>query len=328
MKLTSDSQAMVMLCSRLGYSKQVELKSYTLKDWNPLARKLADENMRPGDLLGLSASEIEKKIKISLTEAERIAFLLERGTAIAIELERLSSLGIWVWTRADEDYPSNYRQRLKDSAPLILFGSGDTYLPGQPGLAMVGSRNVDDEIKSYAEEIGNICAHNGLVVYSGGAKGIDSSSMKAALEGRGTAVGVLAHSLQKVIRSVDYRMALENKNLTLLSPYSPDAGFSVGGAMGRNKLIYTLAEYALVISSDFNKGGTWAGATENLKNGWVPLFVMDSMDMPEGNKMLLEKGGISMPNPLPNEAINNFPSWLKKNSAEFQPPPSQMSLFS
>ena len=218
MKLTSDSLAMVMLCSRLGFSKQTEVKTFTLKDWNPFARKLADEYMRPGDLLGLNASEIKKKIEISLAEAERISFLLERGTAIAIELERLSSLGIWVWTRADESYPLKYRQLLKDKAPLVIFGSGDTNLPGQPGLAMVGSRNVDEEIKRYAEEIGNICAHNGLVVYSGGAKGIDSSSMKASLEGRGTAVGVLAHSLKKSIRAANYRMALENKYLTLLSP--------------------------------------------------------------------------------------------------------------
>ncbi len=328
MKLTPDSQAMVMLCSRLGFSRQNEVKTFTLRDWNPLARKLADEDMRPGDLLGLSAVDINKEVDVSLEEAERIAFLLERGTAIAIELERLSSLGIWVWTRADENYPARYRQHLKDSAPLILFGSGDIYLPGQPGVAMVGSRYVAEEVKKFAEEIGNICAHNGLVVYSGGAKGIDSSSMKAALEGRGTAVGVLAHSLQKSIRATDYRMALENKYLTLLSPYLPSAGFSVGGAMGRNKLIYTLADYALVISSDFNKGGTWAGATENLKNGWVPLFVMDSIQMPEGNKMLLEKGAISMPNPLPIEGNEEFRSWLKSNSDKFQPPPNQMSLFS
>lgn len=328
MKLTSDSQAMVMLCSRLGFSTQTNVKTYTLKDWNPLARKLIDANMHPGDLLGLSAIDIKSKLDIRLEESERVSFLLERGTAIAIELDRLSSLGIWVWTRADEIYPARYRQRLKDSAPLVLFGSGDKYLPGQPGLAIVGSRNVDVEIKMFAEEIGNICANSGLVVYSGGARGIDTYSMIAALEGRGTSVGVLTHSLEKVIRDIDIRMALEGENLTLLTPYLPSAGFSVGGAMGRNKLIYTLADYALVISSDFNKGGTWAGSTENLKNGWVPLFVMDSMHMPEGNKMLLEKGAISMPNPLPIEGSKEFRNWLKSNSEKFQPPPSQMSLFS
>ncbi len=61
-----------------------------------------------------------------------------------------------------------------------------------------------------------------------------------------------------------------------------------------------------------------AGARENLKNGWVPLFVMDSKHAPDGNKMLLEKGAISMPNPLPIEHSKEFRNWLKSNSEKFQ----------
>ena len=240
MKLTSDFQAMVMLCSRLGFSRQTEVKTFTLRDWNPLARKLAKENMRPGDLLGLSAVDLKNKLDIEQEESERIAFLLERGTAIAIELERLSSLGIWVWTRSDEDYPVRYRQRLKDSAPLILFGSGDVYLPGQPGLAMVGSRNVDEDIKGFAEEIGNICANNGLVVYSGGARGIDSYSMSAALDGRGTSVGVLAHSLEKTIRDIDIRRALEDKKPDLADTLFAERRLQCRGSNGKKQAgLYT-----------------------------------------------------------------------------------------
>lgn len=42
--------------------------------------------------------------------------------------------------------------------------------------------------------------------------------------------------------------------------------------MARNKLIYCLAEYAVAVESSLEKGGTWAGAIENLKAGWVPLL--------------------------------------------------------
>jgi hypothetical protein len=35
--------------------------------------------------------------------------------------------------------------------------------------------------------------------------------------------------------------------------------------MQRNKLIYALADAALVVTSDFQKGGTWAGAIEQLE---------------------------------------------------------------
>ena len=39
------------------------------------------------------------------------------------------------------------------------------------------------------------------------------------------------------------------------------------------------------------KGGTWEGAKENLKNGWVSLFVKQNDDSNAGNKKLLEMGG-------------------------------------
>ena len=75
------------------------------------------------------------------------------------------------------------------------------------------------------------------------------------------------------IRLPEIRHALERGDLCLVTPYSPNAGFSVGAAMGRNRLIYCLADYAIVVASDAEKGGTWAGATEALKNGWVPNVV-------------------------------------------------------
>jgi DNA processing protein len=47
--------------------------------------------------------------------------------------------------------------------------------------------------------------------------------------------------------------------------------------MQRNKLIYALADTSLVVSSDFNKGGTWAGAGEQLdKLKFVPVFIRSS----------------------------------------------------
>ena len=37
--------------------------------------------------------------------------------------------------------------------------------------------------------VGDVCGLAGLVLYSGGAKGVDTLSMNAALEARGSAVG-------------------------------------------------------------------------------------------------------------------------------------------
>lgn len=98
-------------------------------------------------------------------------------------------------------------------------------------------------------------------------------------------MGVLADSLEQALRR--WSSALQRGDLCLLTPYGPNAGFSTGAAMGRNRLIYCLANYAIVVASDAETGGTWAGATEALKHGWVPVFVLTHDHMPAGNARLV-----------------------------------------
>lgn len=76
-----------------------------------------------------------------------------------------------------------------------------------------------------------------------------------------------------------------------MSTVNPDAHFTVYRAMDRNKYIYGLSQYAVVVSSSYDKGGTWNGATENLKRKWVPLYVRNDEGIPLGNKKLMELGG-------------------------------------
>lgn len=326
MTLSLDSQALILLCSHLGLSAAPDYAPLTLKDWNPLAKKLFSISKRPSALLDQNKEELMDILDITEEEAERYENLLQRSGTVAIELERLKSLGIEVLTRADEDYPARYKERLKESAPTILFYAGEKALLGQPGVAVVGSRHLDEAGQACAEFVGNACGLSGLVLYSGGAKGVDSISMNAALTSRGTAVGILADSLEKSIRNPDNREAISRGDLCLVTPYSPSAFFSVGTAMGRNKLIYTLADYAIVVASDAEKGGTWAGATEALKAKWLPVFVLDHQDMPKGNKMLIEKGGLKFPHPFPEHHLKLM-TWLEEHSATTIDDPCQLSLF-
>ncbi len=47
MTISSDSQAILLLCSHLGLSSGSEIAPLTLKDWNPLAKKLQSLSLRP-----------------------------------------------------------------------------------------------------------------------------------------------------------------------------------------------------------------------------------------------------------------------------------------
>ena len=327
MTITADSQTILLLCSHLGLPSDPDPAPLTRREWNPLARKIqASPLIRPESLLGLGVAELQKELELNESEATRLAVLLQRGEALEKELARLASSGIHVLTRADPEYPQRYRERLKESAPLILFYAGERALLGQPGIAVVGSRHLDQAGQECATFVGNACGLSGLVLYSGGAKGVDTISMNAALEVRGTAVGVLAHSLEKTLRTPELRSALGRGDLCLVSPYSPNTGFSVGAAMGRNKLIYTLADYAIVVASDANKGGTWSGAFETLKAGWVPVFILEHAAMPDGNRLLIEKGGRAFPHPFP-EHYSKLADWLREHSGTIQTGPTQLGFF-
>lgn len=328
MIISPDSQVLLLLCSRLGIREDSALQPLTLREWNPLARKLKEAGLRPDFFLGTNQAYLSTSLDLAPAETERILALVDRGVLIGAELERLENTGIYPVTRADDAYPSRLRQRLKDSAPATLFYSGSRDLLGQPGIAVVGSRHLDPVGVECAEFVGNTCGLSGLVLYSGGAKGVDTLSMNACLAARGTAVGLLADSLTRAVRTPEYRAALERGDLCLATPYSPDAGFSVGTAMGRNKLIYALSDYAIVVASDAEKGGTWAGATEALKAGWVPVFVLEHPHMPEGNRLLLQRGGLPFPHPFSGHHLQ-LQQWLADKAAEEtkKPPSVQLGLF-
>ena len=84
--------------------------------------------------------------------------------------------------------------------------------------------------------------------------------MFGALQQGGKVIGVLADSLKKGAINRENRNGLINGQLVLISSYDPRAGFNVGNAMRRNRLIYALADASLVVNADLNKGSTWAGA--------------------------------------------------------------------
>src|SRR5439155_6990080 len=97
---------------------------------------------------------------------------------------------------------------------------------------------------AFAKAVGRKALAAGLKVVSGGARGTDRIAMDGAMEADGKAIGALADSLETTIRKSDVRDLLLDGRLVLLTPYAPTAGFSVGAAMGHNKLIYGLADFA------------------------------------------------------------------------------------
>ena len=311
--LTDDSQAVLLLCSTLALPRSTAApKPLSRSEWNDLARAIGTSRFRrPGALLGASPHEVSKELHIPESLSHRITMLLERGAQLAIERERLLNRGIWTLTRADERYPAQLKERLKAFAPPVIFGAGPVEAVRRRGLAIVGSRDVDDAGAAFATALGERCARSRLTVISGAARGVDRLAMEAALEHGGTGVAVLADSLEDSLKRREVRGPVLEGRLTLLTRSHPSAKFTVAAAMGRNKLIYALASWAAVVSSGVDSGGTWAGAVENLEAGWVPLFVRADETAPEGNRQLITRGG----RPLTLELLpDNLEAWLEDSS--------------
>ena len=325
--MSDDGQALLALCSAFALAEDdvaAGLQPFKLSEWNQFARQIHGSSLkRPAALQGRAADELARELGIATDEAERVVRLLGRAGRLALELEDLFSHGMWVATRVDERYPAKLRDTLKHQAPTVLFGAGDIGLLSKAGVAVIGSRNIDETAISFAKEIGRKAVGSGLPVVSGGARGTDRLAMEAAVEAGGVAFGVMADSLERTVRQPDLRQLLIDRRVVLLTPYAPTAGFSVGAAMGRNKMIYGLADFAVVVSSDFQTGGTWAGAVEALKADWCPVFVRDGASVPKGNTALLKLDATPLPeSELP--LISDLAAWMSRHA---KAEPAEKDLF-
>ncbi len=143
---------------------------------------------------------------------------------------------------------------------------------------------------AFTRRLASAIAVGGSSLVSGGARGIDVTSMSAAFEAGGTVIGVLPEGVERRLRETATRSAVAGGSAVVVSPYHPSAGFSAGAAMGRNKIVYALSDVAVVVSSADGSGGTWTGAREALKAGWVPVLVRDDASAPPGNRSLMSFG--------------------------------------
>ena len=274
------------------------------EEYTKLADYLQDRGRQPADLLGPDADQILRDCR-HIPDKDRLRRLLDRGFLLSQAIERWHTRAIWVVSRADDGYPPRLKARLKKNSPSLLYGCGDKDILNSGGLAVVGSRNANDSLLEYTQEVGRLAAKARRTVVSGAARGIDQAAMSGALEAGGKVTGVLADSLEKSVMKRENRNRLLEGQLILISPYDPSAGFNAGHAMQRNKLIYALADAALVVNAEINKGGTWAGATEQLeKLHLVPVFVRSNGGFSKSLEALKNKGAMPWPNPADADDLN------------------------
>ena len=300
MQISEDTQAVLLLCGALG--GKTNAKPLTPAQYNGLVTGLVKLGKRPGDLLHdealalsvCAAQEENRRLKEPATP-DRVKALLTRGMSLSLALDKWSAYGIRPLGRGDASYPKRLKDHLKGTAPAVIYCAGNTDLLSGGGIAFVGSRDLSDDAADAIRKVVNECVSKGLPVVSGGARGVDQTSMRAAFENGGSVIGALPGDLCKACLEPGNRDALASGKALLFSAADPEAGFSSYAAMDRNKYIYAMADMAFVAQSGVGpKSGTWSGATDELKReNHRPVFVYLPDQPSEGCVDLAKKGAVA-----------------------------------
>jgi len=139
--------------------------------------------------------------------------LLERHTAqldgalhrAGESLERYRDAGVTVLTFFDEQYPDRLRD-LPDPPPILYLRGERRLLDRERLVAVVGTREPTSFGTTAATELTSALAQEGWGIVSGLAKGIDTTSHRAALDAGAPTIAVMGGGLDRIYPA-------ENKSL-------------------------------------------------------------------------------------------------------------------
>ena len=166
------------------------------------------------------------------------------------------------------------RKRLGLDAPGCLWAKGNTDILKSQTVSLVGSRELREDNRCFAETVGREVARQGYTLVSGNARGADKTAQDACLEAGGRVISIVADELQK------YSLT---ENVLYLSEDGFDLPFSALRALSRNRVIHALGYITIVAQCNGQNGGTWDGTLKNLQNNWSPVFCFD-----DGSATVLE----------------------------------------
>lgn len=272
----------------------VALRSHLIGD-PPVSAKMWREELRTEVSEGAGPDDLMHWASRSLLpdDRDRVKARLDLLPQVEGKLAELMEQGVRAVSEFDPEYPQQFHESLGEKKPEVLFVSGELSLLNWRSIGVVGSRDADARARQFAQAVAEVAVDAGYSVVSGAAKGIDQVAMNAAYEAGGRSLGFLAESLLSRVRQE--AKVMDEGLVCLATCYKPDSAFSVGNAMGRNKLIYGHAVATVVVSAARGFGGTWAGAKEACRRGHTVL-VRSGPGVPDGNLDLLLLAEGSQPN--------------------------------
>ncbi len=252
-------EGFLLLTSKLG---NPDRKCLTVAQFRQLAQRAGELKMDNPDR-ELSESDL-LSLGYHREMAARIVDLLEEKELLKHYAYKGVRQGCLVTTRVSNGYPQTLRSRLGLDAPGSLWMKGDFAVLDTPAVSLVGSRELEENNRIFAREVGRQAALQGYTLISGNARGADREAQDSCLENGGKVISVVADTL------FDKET---QKNILYLSEDGYDLPFSAQRAHSRNRVIHAMPTLGVFVAQcSLKSGGSWSGTEKNLKHHWTDVF--------------------------------------------------------
>lgn len=258
---------------------------------NDLWDTLCKRGLQLEDFFHLNESDWASEFGLNARVVKGLAEQKDRMDEITGLVESLDQSGVQLLTIESPHYPQSLKASLGRNAPVLLYGQGNCALLERSAAAIVGARDASERGLRLARSMGEGFARCGLVVISGGARGIDAEAHMGSLSASGATIIVLGCGIRRYRPPNALRELATPESTLFLSELPPKQTWDAGGAMGRNRIVCGLAS-AIVIVESQESGGTVHAAKKAFELG-RPVFVIQFDEYDErsaGNPQLLRLG--------------------------------------
>jgi DNA processing protein len=222
--------------------------------------------------------------------------LSDKVSLVSLEAyeRKLECMKVGYISIVDEEYSSILKEIF--DPPWVLFYKGDYKLLQQPGLGVVGSRKTTHYGRNVTQKLVPELAHEGWVITSGLASGIDSISHESTIMAKGKTIAVLGSGIDVVYPKSNKSLysRIVNEGL-IISEYPPGTEPRAGFFPRRNRIISGISHGVVVIEAA-KKSGSLITAHCALEQGRevfaVPGSIFDHQSV--GTNILIQQNGAKL----------------------------------
>jgi DNA processing protein len=157
---------------------------------------------------------VDAVFQASLTELEATGIMAMSAQSIGTgssrqlaeeELTKAHAAGSQIISLEDAAYPALLKEIY--DPPVVLYARGSIEVVSQPGIAVIGTRHPTPYGIGMAERLACDLARQGLVIFSGMARGVDSAGHRGALSAKGKTVAVFGTGVDVVYPKENSRLS-------------------------------------------------------------------------------------------------------------------------